>query len=325
MLLVGDLGGTKTNLAIIDPAQGPRDPIAETSVPSAQFPSLAAMARQFLAEHPVRLRGACFGVAGPVVAGTARVTNLPWVLREDELATALNLRWVQLINDLEAVATAVPYLTPDDCEPLAAGEPEEGGTIAVIAPGTGLGEAFLVWNGDRYVAHPSEGGHCDFAPTTDLQRDLLAWLGRDGTHVSYERVCSGLGIPNLYAFLRARGVPEPTWLRARLAAASDPTPIILNAALQEDPPQICLDTVNLFLDILAAEAGNLALKVFATGGLFFAGGLPPRLLSLLTPERVLPILRNKGRLAGMLERIPVRIITNPKAALLGAAYAAMER
>jgi glucokinase len=325
MLLVGDLGATKTNLAIIDPTEGPRHPIAETSVPSGQFPSLEAMARQFLAEHPVRVRGACFGVAGPVVAGTAQITNLPWALRADDLAAALKLRWVRLINDLEAVATAIPHLTADDYEPLAAGQPEKEGTIAVIAPGTGLGEAFLVWNGDRYVAHPSEGGHCDFAPTTALQRDLLAWLGRDGTHVSYERVCSGLGIPNVYAFLRARGTPEPTWLHARIAAASDPTPIIVNAALQEDPPQICLDTVNLFLDILAAEAGNLALKVLATGGVFFAGGLPPRLLALLTPERVLPILRSKGRLAGVLERIPVNVITNPKAALLGAAYAALAR
>ncbi|GIW06437.1 MAG: glucokinase [Dehalococcoidia bacterium] len=325
MLLAGDLGGTKTNLAIIDPAKGPRTPLAEATFASAQFPSLEAMVRQFLADHPVKLRSASFGVAGPVVAGTATITNLPWVLRESELAAALKLREVRLINDLEAIASAVPHLTNDDVEPLAPGRPEKGGAIAVIAPGTGLGEAFLVWDGERYVPHPSEGGHCDFAPTNALQLELLGWLGRDGSHVSYERVCSGLGIPNLYAFLRQRGTPEPDWLRGRIAAAHDPTPIILNVALQEDPPQICLETLNLFVDILAAEAGNLALKVLATGGLFFGGGIPPRLLSILTADRVLPVLRDKGRLAAVMERIPVSIITNPKTGLLGAAYAALSR
>ncbi|MCS6800866.1 MAG: glucokinase [Chloroflexota bacterium] len=325
MLLAGDLGGTKTDLALIDPAKGPREPVAAASFSTSQFPSLEAMVQQFLAAHPARLRAACFGVAGPVVAGTATITNLGWVLREEALAAALRLRQVRLINDLEAIATALPHLTADDSEPLAAGQPEKGGTVAVIAPGTGLGEAFLIWNGERYIAHPSEGGHCDFAPTNDLQAALLAWLGRDGAHVSYEDVCSGRGIPNLYAFLRARGAPEPPWLHARLAAAADPTPIILNAALQEDPPQICLDTLNLFVDILAAEAGNLALKVLATGGLYFAGGLSLRLLSVLTAERVLPGFRSKGRLAALLERIPVSIITNPKVGLLGAAYAALER
>jgi glucokinase len=323
MLLAGDLGATKTILAIVDPATGPREPLAEATLPSGQFPSLEAMVRRFLADHPAKLRAACFGVAGPVISGTATVTNLPWVLREDDLAIALNLRRVRLINDLEAVATAIPHLTDADVEVLARGHPEQGGAIAVIAPGTGLGEAFLAWDGERYVPCPSEGGHCDFAPTNDLQVELLRWLSRDGTHVSYEQVCSGIGIPNLYAFLHARGTPEPAWLHSRLAAAHDPTPLIINAALQEDPPQICLETLNLFIDILAAEAGNLALKVLATGGLYVGGGIAPRLLSMLTAERVLPVLRRKGRFTALMERLPVSIITNPKTGLLGAAYAGL--
>ncbi|GIW11383.1 MAG: glucokinase [Dehalococcoidia bacterium] len=320
MLLAGDIGGTKARLALVNPATGPREPVAEEEFTSGAYPGMEALLRDFLQRHPARLSAACLAVAGPVVDGVATLTNLPWAVREQELAAALRLRRVRLVNDLQALAAATPHLMTEDLVTLAVGQPVRGGAIAVIAPGTGLGEAFLTWDGTRYHAHPSEGGHADFAPANDLQAALRAFLAQDGSHVSYERVCSGQGIPTLYAFLRARGLPEPAWLAARLAAAPDRTAVIIRAAVQEDPPQICRETVELFIDILAAEAGNLALKVLATGGVFIGGGIPPRLLDWLTPERVLPVFRAKGRLSTLMAQLPLHVIVNPRAGLLGAAY-----
>ncbi|MFN8533693.1 MAG: glucokinase [Dehalococcoidia bacterium] len=324
MLLAGDLGGTKTNLAIVDPARGPREPVVEGTLPSGEFPSLEALIAEFLKEKRVRLRSASLGVAGPVVGGAAKITNLPWVIREEDLVRTFGLRRAHLINDLEAIACAVPHLEAEDIQTISAGRPVSDGAIGVIAPGTGLGEAFLVCRRGQYLPQPSEGGHADFGPANALQRELLEYLQADGTHVSNERVCSGLGIPNLYRFFKHQGTPEPGWLATRLSTAQDPTPVIVNAALQEDPPEITARTLELFVDILAQEAGNLALRVLATGGVYLAGGIPPRLLSVLTPERVLPIFRNKGRLAQLMDNIPLHVIINPKTALFGAAYADLD-
>jgi glucokinase len=323
MLLAGDLGGTKTNLAIISPAAGPREPVAEGTLPSANYASLEALIRDFLKDHKLTITSACFGVAGPVVEGVATITNLPWVIREPELASAFSLKQAKLLNDLAAIASSVPFLGEEDLHTLSVGRAERGGTIAVIAPGTGLGEAFLTWDGARYLAFPSEGGHAEFAPTNALQIELLEYLLQEVDLVSYERVCSGRGIPNIYNFIKGRDGGEPDWLARRLAAESDPTPSIMNAALQDDPPKICRDTLELFVDIMVAEAGNLALKTLATGGVYLGGGIPPRLLSVLTPERVLPIFQHKGRLSAVMHNIPLHVIDNPKAALWGAAYAGL--
>jgi glucokinase len=228
-------------------------------------------------------------VAGPVVAGRATITNLPWVVDEEQLQAALNLSFVHLLNDLEAIAHAVPFLEPADLHTLNEGQPAPGGTIAVIAPGTGLGEAFLTWDGSRYCPHASEGGHTDFGPVNPLEVELLRYLQDRFEHVSYERICSGLGLPNIYAFLKDSGyADEPAWLAEELTAADDPTPVIVNAALhpayggdEREGSELCVATLNTFVSILGAEAGNLALKVLASGGVYLGGGIPRRILPAL--------------------------------------------
>ncbi len=330
MLLAGDIGGTKTRLAVFSPEAGLRAPLVEKTFPSAHYPSLEAIAREFLAQVSQQVslpvERASFGVAGPVVAGRAEITNLSWVLDERQLREALNLSSVRLLNDLEAIAQAVPFLEAADLHTLNQGQPTPGGTIAVIAPGTGLGEAFLTWDGARYRTHPSEGGHADFAPTNAFELKLLRHLQGRFKHVSCERVCSGRGLPNIYAYLRDSGYAyESPWLAEPLAAADDPTPIIVKAALHEEKPcELCVATLSTFVSILGAEAGNLALKVLATGGVYLGGGIPPRILPVLKHERFMEAFRRKGRMSDLLARMPVHVILNPEVALLGAACHGLE-
>jgi glucokinase len=321
MLLAGDIGGTKTSLAIFSSEAGPRAPLVEATFPSADYASLEALVRKFLSQVDLEVERASFGVAGPVVGGKATVTNLPWVIRETQLEEALNLSPVRLLNDLEAIANGVPVLEPTDLYTLNEGQPAPGGAIAVIAPGTGLGEAFLTWDGSRYRPHASEGGHASFAPMDSLEVELLRHLQRRFDHVSCERVCSGMGLPNIYAFLRDTGyAEEPDWLVEELAAADDLTPLIVNAALDgESPCDLCIATLDTFVSTLGAEAGNLALKVLATGGVYLGGGIPPRILPALEQDRFMEAFRRKGRMSDLLARMPVHVILNPKVALLGAA------
>jgi glucokinase len=320
MLLAGDVGGTKTELAVFAPERGPRAPRAQERFHSASYPGLDAIAREFLGKNGLSVSDACFDVPGPVVGGRAQLTNLPWVLEERALATSLGLESVHLLNDLVAVANAVPRLAPTDLHALNTGAAQAGGAIAVIAPGTGLGEAFLTRDRSAYRAHPSEGGHCDFGPNTELEIELLRYLRARLGHVSVERVCSGMGIPHLYDFLRDRDqVPETPALAKRLAAADDRTPLILEAALDPNRSDLlCAATLGLFISILGAEAGNLALKTLATGGVYLAGGIPPRILPALDSDRFMEAFRRKGRFADLLGRIPVHVIVGD-AALLGVA------
>jgi glucokinase len=324
MLLAGDIGGTKTVLAVFSSEAGPHRPLMETTFPSNRYGRLEAIVREFLEGVDVPIDRACFGVAGPVVAGRAQITNLPWLLEETGLQKTFGWSAARLLNDLEAVAYAVPILEADDLETLSEGEPVPQGNIGVIAPGTGLGEAFLTWEGSRYRAHASEGGHASFAPMDTRQIDLLRYLHeRKGHgHVSVERVCSGLlGIPNIYAYLKETGqAEEPAWLAEQLATAADPTPIIVKAAQDEARPcALCDETLRMFVTILGAETGNLALKVMATAGMYLGGGIPPRILAALHEPGFLEALMAKGRFRPMLTNMPVHIILNPKAALLGAA------
>jgi glucokinase len=326
MLLAGDIGGTKTSLAVYASQTGPRAPLAEATLPSSDYSSLETLVREFLSQIDLQVERASFGVAGPVVGGQATITNLPWVIDEQRLQDVLNLSPVRLLNDLQAIANGVPFLEPADLHTLNEGQPARGGAIAVIAPGTGLGEAFLIWDGARYRPHPSEGGHADFAPNTPLEVDLLRYLLDRFDHVSYERVCSGLGLPNIYAFLKDSGyAAEPAWLAERLAAAEDPTPVIANAALDgERPCELCVATLDTFVSILAAEAGNLALDVLATGGVYLGGGIPPRILPALEQGRFMESFTRKGRMSKLLARVPVHVILNPKVALLGVACRGLE-
>ncbi len=327
ILLAGDIGGTKTSLALFSSDNGPRSPLAQATFPSDLYPSLEALVREFLDPIEVSVDRGSFAVAGPVVGGQAEITNLPWMLDELRLADALRLTTVRLLNDLDAVAYAVPTLEQDDLHTLSKGHPVVGGALAIIAPGTGLGEAFLTWDNSRYVPHASEGGHADFGPRNPLELGLLQYFLDRFEHVSYERVCSGLGVPHIYAYLRDSGyAEEPPSLAQELAAAEDPTPIIVRAALDEGSQrELCVATLHTFVSILGAEAGNLALKVLATGGLYLGGGIPPRILPVLENGEFMHAFQSKGRLSELMTRIPVHVILNPKAALMGAACYGLEQ
>ena len=330
MLLAGDIGGTKTSLAIYSAAQGVGAPLATATFRSADYPSLELVADTFMKQLRAEPGGidtaaidrAAFGVSGPVVAGSATITNLPWVMREADLAAALHLKHVRLLNDLQSIALAVPTIPAARLHTINAGVAVAEGSIAVIAPGTGLGEAYLTWDGAQYRAHACEGGHADFGPTNALEIGLLQYLMPKIDHVSYERVCSGIGLPNLYDYLKDSGIAsEPHWLAVQLAAAADPVPVIVNAALAAEPgSELCVATLDLFVSILGAEAGNLALKLYALGGVYLAGGIPPRILPALEDGRFMAAFRLKGRLSSLLSNVPVHVILDPEAGLSGAAH-----
>ncbi len=323
-LLAGDVGGTKTELAVFARRGEDLATVREAKYASREFASLEAVVRRFLDEaRPSRLDAACFAVAGPVTEGKVRTTNLPWTVEAALLAPLVGTDRVRLVNDLEAAAYGMLFLEPGDFRVLRAAGPPRRGNIAVIAPGTGLGEAILFWDGARHHPVASEGGHADFAPRDAEQIELLRHLGaRYGAHVSYERVLSGDGLHNLYVFLRdaGRGL-EPPWLAERLARG-DPNATIAELALSGESP-LCVAALDLFCSILGAEAGNLALKSFATGGVILGGGIPPKILPALEKGGFLAALTDKGRLASWLEAVPVRVALVPRAPLIGAARLVM--
>jgi glucokinase len=326
LLLAGDIGGTKTDLALYTEDGGPRAPVTLAEFPSHDYDSLEAVVREFLKSTGASVNYASFDVAGPVIDGAAKTTNLPWQVESAKLERELGLEAVYLLNDLEAVAYAVPMLEAADLHPLAPGKAQRGGSLAIVAPGTGLGEAFLTWEGDHYVSHASEGGHADFAPADDDQIELLRYLKPRLGHVSFERVCSGIGIPNIYDFLKQQGkfAREPD-IEHRTAAAPDRTKVIMDIGVHEPGASaVCGATVAMFTSILGAEAGNLALKVMATGGVYIGGGIPTHILSALDNGPFLEAFRNKGRFHDLMADVPVSVIV-AQAALLGAASYGLSR
>ena len=325
MLIAGDIGGTKTDLAIYSSESGPHTPLAEIEVHSAEYPSLQAMVVEFLDRVKMPVDVASFDVAGPVINGQVKTTNLPWFMDESELAKDLNLKSVHLLNDLEAVALAVPALREADLLTINKGAAVAHGPIAIIAPGTGLGESFLTWDGSTYLAHASEGGHSDFAPTDERQIRLLKYLLPRFGHVGVERVCSGIGVPNVYEFLRdEEKIPERAEVAEAIASAPDRAKAILSAASDSrGPSELCRATAEMLVAILASEAGNLALKVLATGGVYIAGGIAVHLSAALSNPRFLETFTRKGRFKDLMERIPVHLITS-RAALIGAATFGLE-
>ncbi|MDF1535770.1 MAG: glucokinase [bacterium] len=322
MIMAGDIGATKTILALFNKETGPGKTIAEAVFPSGDYPGLEEIASEFLshAAHGIPT-AACFGVAGPVVNGQANITNLSWNVSVTRLRSILGIPHISLINDVQAVGYSIGSLDATDLKTINEGRPVKGGAKAIIAPGTGLGEAILLWDGRGYRCYPTEGSHADFAPADEQQVGLLRHVGRKFGHVSWERVCSGIGISNLYDYLKATGdYEEPDWLKEKLAVAIDPVPEIFRGAMEADPPaEVCRTTVKMFVSILGAEAGNLALKTLATGGIYIGGGIAPRVLDLIIDGTFMESFTNKGRLAGLLRDIPVRIVMNPRAALMGAA------
>jgi glucokinase len=327
MLLVGDIGGTKTSLAIFAGLTQDDPLIAEATLKSIEFESFERLLSEFFTLNPVKVEYAAFGVPGPVIDGTVKTTNLPWMIKEDDLESTLDANNAWLLNDLEATASAVPFLQSSDLLTLQDGQTNSTGAKAVIAPGTGLGEAYLTQKDGVYQAHPTEGGHVDFAPTTALQQELLAFLLEDYDHVSYERLCSGMGLPNIYRFFKERKkIDEPSWLSDEISREDDATPLIVNAALNDDPEcEICRMTLDLFVEILGAECGNLALQYLATGGVYIAGGMIPKMLPGINRNRFLETVANKGRFSDFMTKIPIYLILNPRVALIGARQFALQK
>lgn len=315
MILAGDIGGTKTHLGLFDPS-APSQPVRERKYPSADYPSLLAIVRDFMSGAG-RVEAAAFGVAGPVQGERVQATNLPWLVDRGAIAPALEGAPVLLLNDVEALGYGLDALAPDDLVTLNPGAPRPGNR-AVIAAGTGLGQAVLAWNGRHHVPLATEGGHSDMAPRNDLEVDLLRYLARDYGHVSWERVLSGPGLHNLYRFLRdtGRGVESPG-LAERLRA-EDPAAVISDSALAGES-RLCEDALDLFCTLYGAEAGNVALESLAVNGVFVGGGIAPRILPRLRAGGFIKAFRDKGRMAALLDQIPVRVVLRPEAALWGAA------
>ena len=325
MILAGDIGGTKTVLALFEESDGGLTLVRDATFASRERATFDAILTEFLdMERPSSLRAACFGVAGPVIDGRVHTTNLPWNLDEPGLAALIRAPHVKLLNDLEAAAYGVLFLHDDQVSVLNVGaHPARTGNVAVIAAGTGLGEAILYWDRTHYHPLASEGGHADFAPRTDEEIELLRYLrGRFNGHVSYERVLSGPGVYNVYCFLRdTQYAPEPAWLAEKLTSG-DRSVTISQVGLEGTDP-LCVKTLNLFAEIYGAEAGNLALKCIAVGGVFIAGGIGPKILSVLRNGSFLRGFRDKGRFAEMLDALPVRVAMNPRTPVLGAAHYAL--
>jgi glucokinase len=325
MLMAGDIGGTKTRLALVSPEAGPRQFVAEQEFHSADYKGLPPVVEAFLAKTGGQATSACFDVAGPVIDGRARLTNLAWDLDETGLCTDLGLKRVTLLNDLNAIAHAIPHLKPEEWVDINPGKATPHGAIAVMAPGTGLGEAFLIWSGTAYVACSSEGGHRDFGPTNHVQAGLWSYLTDRFRHVAYERVAAGIGVQNVYDYVRSCDpASESPAFAALLQAATDRTPLIIEAALQNpDNNPLAAEALRIIIDVWGAEAGNLALTVLATGGVYLAGGLPPRLLAQLRDGAFLRAFCAKGRFANLLREVPIKVVT-VNAALLGAAMVGLE-
>ncbi len=324
LVLAGDLGGTKTTLGVFSPERGPRDPLVSTRLVSEDHAGLAEMCEAFLHDVGLPVCHAVFGVAGPVLGGRARITNLPWDLEETALAERLGLHRVTLLNDLVAMAHGVPELDDAESLPIIPGTADPAGPIGILAPGTGLGMAWGLRDDDGTLrAFPSEGGHTAFAPQGELQEGLLAFLRERYGYVSNERVCSGMGLPNLYAWLRQTDPEaEPEWLATALAQAEDPTPVIAQAAMERNVA-LARRTLELFVVILGSLAGDLALTVMSTGGIWIGGGIAPRILPLLTDGAFREAFLTKGRLRRFVETVPVRLIQRADTPLVGAASRAL--
>jgi len=322
-LLAGDVGGTKTTLALYD-TEDARAPRVARTYDSRTVERFDVLVEAFLGDCNAPAPAvASFAVAGPIVEHSVRITNLSWEISGHELMSRFHFKRVSLVNDVEALAWAVPTLRPEEVDVLLKGQADPTGPIGVLALGTGLGEGYLTRGREAPRAHPSEGGHADFAPTTPQQTRLLESLWREHKHVSVERACSGIGLPRIHRFLMTEeGWTEDPAVAAEIAAAADPTPVVVQAALA-GRSAVCHEAVALLCDILAAEAGNLALKLLSTGGVFLGGGIPPRILPFLRAPRFRNAFLAKGRFSAFLERVPILVVLPPQAVLWGAALRGM--
>ncbi len=327
MILAGDVGGTKVDLALYDFQGGKLVRTDEQRYAAQEHEGLSVIVQSFLQERGKAgiVSAACFGVPGPVREGMLKLTNLPWILDSRKLSIELDIPHVFLINDLEANGYGIPELNPDQIFVLSEGDASIAGNRGLIAAGTGLGEAVVVWNGKTHVPMASEGGHTDFSPRNEDEIELLRYLQRTlGGRVSFERVVSGIGIKNIYAFLRdEKRLDEPQWLRERMET-EDPNAVIGELG-ESGESEICVKTLDMFASAYGAEAGNLALKVLAIGGIYLGGGIAPKILKKLQDGGFMQAFTDKGRLSNLLVQTPVRVILESRAALIGAAAFAEAR
>ncbi len=318
MILAGDIGGTKTRLAAFDLNQALLTPQFMELYPSRRYSSLQEIVSLFLKTYEIKVQASCFGFAGTVRQGQAVATNLPWILNVKDLVDELQTNNVWLINDLEANAFGIEVLPEEDFCTINAGNPDDHGNAGLISAGTGLGEGGLFFDGNRLQPFASEGGHCDFAPKDEEQFELLKYLQARYGHVSWERVLSGSGLFNIYMFLRDTGRgKEPDWLAAEILEG-DSAASISRAALA-GTSELCDRALTMFISFYGTEAGNLALKLMATAGIYIGGGIAPKIVERMKLPLFMESFASKGRLQRVLRRIPVRIILNDKTALLGAA------
>ena len=321
--LVGDVGGTKTELVIYSGERDIRKYKCKERIATTDYESLQELIARFLSSNNLYIEKCVLAVAGPVLNDDVTLTssNLPWRISRADLIRDLNIPDILLINDLEALARAIPHLTQSDLYAIIPGIRKKKETLAVIAPGTGLGESFLIWDGEKYKACASEGANVNFGPRTDFEIALLRHMRKKHQHVTYELVCSGLGIPLIYECLKENfGMEDPLWVSELLRSVKDKTPVIINAALQtERSCPLATETLKHFVSILGAETGNLVLKTMAKGGVFLGGGIPPRIIPLLDSEVFLESYRDKGLMTEMMYEIPVHIITTSDGVIMGAA------
>jgi glucokinase len=326
MILAGDVGGTKVHLALYRFDHGELSHVRDEKFPAQEHAGLEEIVRKFLDEsgNPEVTAG-CFGVPGPVRGGRLKLTNLPWVLDSRELAAGLNIEHLFLINDLEANGYGIQELTADQIFELSAGDGAAVGNRGLVSAGTGLGEAVLVWNGKTHTPLASEGGHCDFSARNEMEIDLLRYLQKQlGGRVSFERVVSGIGLKNIYAFLRdEKGLEEPAWLKQRMQE-EDPNAVIGEVG-ETGENDLCAQTLDIFAAAYGAEAGNMALKILAVGGMYLGGGIAPKILKKMQDGAFMKAFTDKGRLSDLLVHTPVRIILESRAALIGAAAYAEAR
>jgi len=321
-VLAGDVGGTHARLALFEVGGGSPRLGREVVYASTVYDGLEAVVAQFLRETGVKVERACIAVAGPVEDGVYRFPNLRWEIRVDGFGARVGVPRVRLINDFEAVGYGIPELEPGDVATLQEGLLREHGPVALIGAGTGLGEGYLVWEDGRYAVHASEGGHADFAPADHTQERLLGHLRKRYGHVSWERVVSGHGLVNAYEFLRDSGAaPERDETRRALESGDDAGEMISRHALQGGDP-LCSEALETFVRAFGAQAGNLALTLGATGGVYVAGGIAPKILDRLRDGPFLEAFRAKGRLTSLMQEFPVHVVTNDGVGLLGAAAVA---
>jgi len=321
--LVADIGGTKSELAVYAQKNDNRNYVLKECFVTSEYKSLEELIAQFLQEHAFHIEAAVLAIAGPVINNRVTLfsSNLPWEVDEASLREKLRIPEIELINDLRAIAGAIPYLSKEDLHTINKGVEKVHETLAVIAPGTGLGEAFLIWDGVSYKPCISEGAHVNFGPRTELEIGLLKHMKKGQDHVTYESVCSGLGIPSIYEYLLANSVKnEDSVFSNELGATEDLTQAMINMAGQKEASGgIAIEVLQLFASILGAEAGNLVLKTMAAGGVYLAGGIPPRIIPHLDSQVFLDSFFDKGVMAEMMPDVPIHIITNPDIAIVGAA------